>query len=94
MTETVEEEIEIVDSKDASRYEIRLNGALAGFADYRVAGETITFTHTEVDPAFGGRGLGSKLVAFAVTDARSRNLRIVPQCPFVAAWMKDHEEGS
>ena len=94
MTESAQEEVEIVDSKDASRYEIRLDGQLAGFADYRLEGAVITFTHTETDPAFGGRGLGSKLVAFAVTDVRSRNLRIVPQCPFVAAWIKDHEEGS
>ncbi len=94
MTESAQEEVEIVDSRDASRYEIRLDGQLAGFADYRLEGDVITFTHTETDPAFGGRGLGSKLVAFAVTDVRSRNLRIVPQCPFVAAWIKDHEEGS
>ena len=94
MPETAENEVEVVNQPDASRYEIREGGELAGFADYRLEGEVITFTHTEVDPDRGGRGLGSRLIEFAVTDARSRGLEIIPRCPFVRDWVKAHPDRS
>lgn len=92
MTETGAEEIQIKDEESASRYEIRVDGELAGFADYQLAGERIVFSHTEIDPDFGGRGLGSSLVEYAVTDARGRDLEIVPVCPFVVDWIEKNPE--
>lgn len=94
MTDTADLEIEITDASDSSRYEIRLGGDLAGFADYRLDGNQITFPHTEIDPSQGGQGLGTKLVAFAVEDARSRGLEIVPLCPFVKDWIEKNPEDS
>ena len=88
----IEDEVEVRDAKDASRYEITVGGELAGFADYRMKEQTIVFPHTEVDPARGGQGLGSRLIEFAVTDARSRGLRIVAICPFVKDWIEEHPE--
>ena len=94
MAETETEEIEIKDEESASRYEILVNGELAGFADYRLGERQIVFPHTEIDPAFGGRGLGSRLVEYAVTDARKRELEITAICPFVSDWIeKDREQG-
>lgn len=93
MAETAEK-IEIGDDPAASRYEIEVDGQLAGFADYRLGEGRIIFPHTEIDSAFGGRGLGNRLVEFAVTDARSRKLEIIPLCPFVKAWIDEHPEGS
>jgi predicted GNAT family acetyltransferase len=92
MPETSEDNVEVIDQPDASRYEIREAGELAGFAEYRLHGDVITFTHTEVDPERGGRGLGSRLIEFAVTDARSRELSIIPRCPFVRDWIAEHPE--
>lgn len=94
MPEATENDVEITDRTEASRYEIHEGRELAGFADYRLEGEVITFTHTEVDPQRGGRGLGSRLIEFAVTDARSRGLEIVPRCPFVRDWIAGHPEDS
>jgi predicted GNAT family acetyltransferase len=75
------------------RYEVLEDGVVAGFAEYmEVRGDRIVFTHTEVDPAFGGRGLGSVLVAGALEDARDRALAIVPICPFVAKYVHAHPE--
>lgn len=88
MTETAEPQIEIIDVTEFSRYEIRVDGERAGIADYRRDGERIIFPHTEIDPDRGGQGLGTRLVEFAVTDARSRGLEIVPLCPFVKDWVE------
>lgn len=92
MTQTSDVEIEVRDEPARSRYEIKVGGELAGFAQYRIDGERITFTHTEVDPARGGQGLGGRLVEYAVTDARSRRLEIIPSCPFVRKWIKENPE--
>jgi predicted GNAT family acetyltransferase len=77
---------------ESSRYELRLEGELIGRADYRRDEERILFTHTEVDPALQGRGYGGRLVGFAVEDARGQGLEIVPVCPFVADFIKQHPE--
>ena len=92
MAETEDPAVRVSDAKDRSRYEIKSDGELAGLAEYQLGDGVITFTHTEVDPAFGGRGLGTRLIEFAVTDARSRNLKIVPRCPFVRDWVAEHPE--
>ncbi len=92
MAEDTVEEIMIKDEPAASRYEIKVGEELAGFADYRLEDDRITFPHTEIDPAWGGRGLGTKLVAFAVTDARERKLEIIPICPFVRDWIAENPD--
>ena len=43
-------------------------------------------------PAIEGHGVGSKLVRGALDAARDQGLRVVPQCPFVAAYIKRHPE--
>jgi len=83
---------EVTDSSERRRYELRLGGELVGHADYRRSGTRIEFTHTEVEPALQGNGLGSRLVAEALADARRQRLEIVPLCPFVADFMAQHPE--
>jgi predicted GNAT family acetyltransferase len=78
---------------EAHRYEIVEDGVVAGFAEYlAVKGDRIVFTHTEIDPAFEGRGIGSALIGAALQDARDRGQRIVPICPFVATYVHRHPE--
>lgn len=88
--------IEVVDVVERSRFEVLVDGTSAGLADYRDAeraGAVVrTFFHTEVDPAFEGRGLGGALVRAALDDARARGLRVVPTCPFVAAYIRRHPD--
>jgi predicted GNAT family acetyltransferase len=76
--------LEIANNLEKSRYEIFIEGKLAGFADYKILGETVKFPHTEVDPAFGGRGVGSSLVEFALDDVKKQHKLVAPICPFVA----------
>ena len=82
----------VVDVPEESRYELRLGDRRIGLAAYRLRGDRIAFTHTEVDAACEGRGFGTRLVQGALDDARARGLEIVPLCPFVAAYVKRHPE--
>lgn len=83
-------EITIRDRPGSSRYEIHLDGAFAGHADYALLGDRMVFTHTEIDDRFEGHGLGGRLAGFALDDARARDLGVVPQCPFIASYIERH----
>jgi predicted GNAT family acetyltransferase len=85
-------DIDVVDNHELRRFEITVDGKVAGFAVYRTEPGAVVFTHTEIDPAFEGQGLGSKLAAAALKDVRDRGLEIVPLCPFIAAYLKRHPE--
>lgn len=82
---------EVTDNRDASRYELVEDGHKA-VAAYRLAGDTITFTHTVVPDALQGRGVASRLIKAALDDVRARGLKVVAQCPFVAAYIERHPE--
>lgn len=83
---------EVMDRPDRERYEIKADGELAGFVDYTLAPGTITFTHTEIDGSFEGKGVGSALVRQALDDVRERQLTVSPVCPFVGAWIERHPD--
>jgi predicted GNAT family acetyltransferase len=53
---------------------------------------TILLVHTEVEPAFEGRGLGARLVTGALDDLRARGRTVVALCPFVRAYLRHHHE--
>jgi uncharacterized protein len=66
--------------------------AVAGFLDYTVQGRLIVLDHTEVDPAFEGRGIGSALARAALDDTRRTGRRAVPVCPFIRSWVDRHPD--
>lgn len=74
-------------NSDEHRYELVLGDKVAGFAEYHESGNRVVFTHSEVDDAFSGRGLGKVLAAGALDDAVAREKVIVPVCPFIAAYL-------
>jgi uncharacterized protein len=74
------------------RYEIEVNGELAGFTDYKPLNSQLAFVHTEIDPKFGGQGLGSILVREALDDVRSHGSGVLPFCPFTHAFIGKHPE--
>lgn len=75
-----------------SRYELRMDDGVAAFAQYRIEGNSVRFVHTEVDPAYEGQGLGSKLAAYALDDVKRRGMKALPQCKFIAAYIARHEK--
>jgi predicted GNAT family acetyltransferase len=75
------------------RYEAHLDGELAGFAEYQLTDALVIFTHTQVDPSFEGKGVGSTLARFALDDVRSAGTRrVLPLCPFIKSWIGHHPE--
>ena len=82
----------VADAPERHRYEIRVDGALAGYAVYVVKGNRWLFVHTEIADEFEGRGYASTLVREALDDIRARGITIVPLCPFVAAWIERHPD--
>ncbi len=89
-------ETRVIRNDDRRRYEVWKGDELAGFSAYREVdrdGESLTvFTHTEIDPAFEGEGMGSRLVRDALGDVVRRGRLIVPLCPFVAKRIRATSE--
>ncbi|HWI31398.1 MAG TPA: GNAT family N-acetyltransferase [Microbacterium sp.] len=76
----------------AGRYEIRVDGALAGFTEIEPDGHgRVIFPHTEIDPAFKGMGLSKILVREALSDAARRGETIVPLCAVVRKYLREHD---
>jgi predicted GNAT family acetyltransferase len=84
--------IDITDNAEGERYEIAVDGDLAGFVQYRRRPQLIAFVHTEIDSRFEGRGLGGRLVGTALDAARADGLAVLPFCPFVNAHIQRHPE--
>lgn len=85
-------QITVADNAAGERYEVRVDGELAGFLQYRLRTKLIELVHTEIDEEFEGRGLGSQLISFALNDARDRGLAVLPFCPFVNDYIRRHRQ--
>lgn len=85
-------DIRVVDVPDRSRFEIRVDGDVAGYSEYRRRPGLIAFIHTLIDPRFEGRGLASQLVSTALSQARSDGESVLPFCPFVRSYIAGHTE--
>jgi predicted GNAT family acetyltransferase len=83
---------EIHDNPLASRWEARVDGVLAGAAAYQRSDGVVTFTHTVVEEAFEGQGVGGALARTVLDDAREQGLTVVPRCPFIAGWIEHHPD--
>src|SRR5438093_491740 len=86
------DDIRVTDNPERHRFEVQVGDEVAGIAGYRLAPGQIVFTHTEIDPAFEGRGLAGRLAADALDSARQRGLAVVPRCPYIAGYIRRHPE--
>lgn len=87
-----EDEMTISRNDDDGRYEIHVGDVLAGYTRFRIDPRgRLIFPHTEVDPAFRGRGIAQNLVAGAMADVAGRGETVIPHCPVVAGYLRRNE---
>jgi predicted GNAT family acetyltransferase len=84
--------VEVTDRPQRSRFEVYVDGELAGFAAYRPAADRLSFTHTEVAERFTGRGLATVMIRTALDEARKRGARVLPFCSFVREFIVRNPE--
>jgi predicted GNAT family acetyltransferase len=84
----------VADNPSASRFEITVDGKVAGFSEYQRSDGEIEFTHTFIDDAYEGQGLGSILVKAALDNVRGDGVQVVPSCPFVKRYIERHHDYS
>lgn len=82
----------VQDNKAGSRFEISVDGELAGFVDYRRHGDEYALPHTRIYPQFGGQGMGGTLVTGALAEIALRGGTVLPYCPFVPKVIRDNPE--
>lgn len=85
-------DVQVRQDSDQDRFVLLVDGDPAGFAAYRVRDGVTVITHSEVDPRFRGRGLGSELARLTLDQLRESGARIVPSCPFFARYVGEHPE--
>ena len=89
---TAMNDIALSDNPAAHRFELRRGGLVLAHSEYNLLKDSVMFTHTEVLPQHEREGLGSTLVKFSLDDVRRRGLHVIPVCPFVAAYIRQHRE--
>jgi predicted GNAT family acetyltransferase len=82
----------VSDNPEAERFEITVDGTLAGFAQYKLARDRIAFVHTEVDDAYEGQGLAKVLVTHALDEVRGRGVGVLPFCPYFRSFIAKNPE--
>ena len=83
---------DVRDNTEASRFEIVVDGEVAGFVEYQRNGDVVDMTHTEIGDAYEGQGLGGKLARGALDLVRSAGATVVPSCPFIKGWIDKHDD--
>jgi len=84
--------IDIRHAPGQSRFEVLVDGEVAGFTAYRREGHAFAFTHTEVAEEYEGRGLGSRLVRAALETVAAGDGAVLPYCPFVRSYLQRHRD--
>lgn len=79
-------------NESTQRFELTVDGKPA-FIVYEPLGDAVlVLTHTEVDPALEGNGVGSKLVEETLQYIDKQGMRVVSTCPFVSTYIKRHPD--
>lgn len=79
-------------NEEARRYELEVENTMA-YAEFIKAQENVIYiTHTEVPASLEGKGVGSALIRQALDHIRVSGQKLVPLCPFTAAFVKRHPE--
>lgn len=81
---------DVRENAEKNRFEIWVDGELAGFTEHRERGSAVAYVHTEIAERFGGKGLAGQLIRETLDIERERGTKILPYCPFVKAFIQKH----
>ena len=77
----------VVHNVAGNRFDLKLGAGIA-VLEYRRTSDSMVFTHTGVPPEFEGRGYGGQLARAGLDYALEAGLKIVPQCSFIAEYIR------
>jgi predicted GNAT family acetyltransferase len=83
-------DVVVTNQAAAHRYEVHVDGVLAGLTTYRLHDDCVVFTHAEVYPRWEGHGVGSALARGALDDVIADAKLITPLCPFIVDYVRRH----
>lgn len=83
--------MDVTHNEAEQQFEVTVDGATAALV-YRRSPGVITIVHTGVPDALAGRGIAGQLAVTSLTYAREQHLTVVPLCPFVAEYIRKHQE--
>lgn len=81
----------LIDNENEKQYEFHIEDEVARI-EYIKAQGRIFLTHTEVPENLEGKGIGSALIKQALDNIQEKGLILVPLCPFVTAYIRQHPE--
>ena len=84
-------DIKVKHNNSAKRFEAEVSGGTA-MVEYELKGDEIRFLHTEVPPEASGKGVAQALVRDALKYARDKKLQVVPECSYVASFVKRNRD--
>ncbi len=85
-------DISVTRNDERGRFEAIIDGEVAGFTEFRLSDGRIEFTHTVVEDAYEGKGVGGALVSQALDQARAEGLDVMATCKFVRGYIERHQE--
>lgn len=90
--DTYPPDAEVLDNEARKRFELEIDGQKAIMEYIRRKDDVLYITHTEVPKALEGRGIAKRLARHSLAIAQAEHRKIMPLCPFMAAYMKRHPE--
>lgn len=87
-----DQSVDVMHDSDEARFVARIDGVFAGASYYWYRRGRMVLIHTETQPEFEGRGVGSSLTRMALDAAKENGQMVVPLCPFVESYIERHGE--
>jgi uncharacterized protein len=81
------EKLEIIHNEAENRFETWIDNQLSKL-DYLQDGNIMVMTHVDVYPEHRGQGIAGKLTQVALEYAKEKSFRVIPMCPYVAAYIR------
>jgi uncharacterized protein len=80
----------VVDNRLEGRFELHLDGEVAGFLVYQRGADGVSFGEVATDLRRAGQGLGLVLVRQALDAVSAEGLSVLPVSPFVRDFIRRH----